>query len=92
MSKILLSYDLKASSESQHGELKKMLIDDYAFFDEIKGKSKLVQLPTTTLIKRDTSLAQATAHFKNACEKLSIEWHSFIVVEYSEATFNSHDD
>jgi len=92
MSKVLLSYDLKESTESQHSELKKMLIEDYAFFDEIKGKSKLVQLPATTLIKRDTSLAQATTHYKNACEKLGIEWLSFIVVEYSEATFNSQED
>ncbi|MBI3137736.1 MAG: hypothetical protein HYZ15_04045 [Sphingobacteriales bacterium] len=90
MAQILLTYDIKKTSDTIHTEVKKELVENYGYSPKIQSsEGKWYELPNTCLIKNNTSRQQASADFLAACQKVRAKWEKYIAVEYSGATFNN---
>ena len=90
MPEVLLTYDIKKTSDTIHTDLKRELIENYKYSSRIYASDgKWYDLPNTCLIKANITTQQATVDFKNACAKVKATWEKFIAVNYSDARFNN---
>lgn len=90
MAKVLLTYDVKKTSETVHSDLKRRLIEVYKYASKIQADDgQLYDLPNTCLIKSNTTREAAAADFKKACNEVNATWEKFVIVDYNGATFNN---
>lgn len=90
MATILLSYDIKKTSDTIHTELKKELIENYKYSAKIQSDSgKWYDLPNTCLRKDGITHKQASADFITACAHVGAKWEKYIAAEYISASFNN---
>ncbi len=90
MAKILLTYDIKKTSDTIHTELKKKLIESYGYSARIQSdEGKWYDLPNTCLRKDGITHPQASADFIAACTSVGAKWEKYIAAEYTGASFNN---
>ena len=90
MATVLLTYDVKKTSDTVHRELKKRLIEVYKYSPKIQANTgKWYDLPNTCLIKSGTTTVQTSADFIKACGEVGGTWEKHIAVDYTNATFNN---
>ena len=64
MAQILLTYDIRKTSETIHTELKNHLIGNYKYSSKIQSdQAKWYDLPNTSLVKNGITSEQASADF-----------------------------
>ena len=90
MAKVLLTYDVKRTSDTIHTVLKKTLIEKFGFSSRILGNSgKWYDLPNTCLRKDNTTHAQTAVDFEAACRSVGAVWEKYIAADFSDASFNN---
>ena len=90
MSSILITYDVKETSDTVHTELKRELIETYKYSSKIYASNgRWYDLPNTCLIKGGITTQQASVDFLAACTKVKATWEKYIAVDYSNATVNN---
>jgi hypothetical protein len=87
---VLLTYDIKKTTNTIHSELKERLKNFYGYSDKIKSDNGIYyDLPNTTLTKNGITPSQASENFIQACNDVGATWERYIAVEFSLATFNN---
>ena len=90
MKTILLTYDIKKTSDTIHAELKTRLIQHYGYSEKIKSDDgRNFMLPNTTLRKDNTTHEQSSIDFLRACNDVKATWERYIAAEYTVATFSN---
>lgn len=87
---ILLTYDVKKTSETVHTDLKRYLIEQYNWSSKIQADNgDWYDLPNTTLRKAGITRINAVTEFKTACNSVNAKWERFIAAEYNSANFDN---
>ncbi len=87
---VLLTYDIKKTTNTIHTELKELLKNSYGYSDKIKGDSgRWYDLPNTTLRKEGITTEQAAADFRTACKTTGAVWEKYIAAETTGSTFGN---
>jgi hypothetical protein len=87
---VLLTYDLKKTSETIHAELKNHLKNKYGYSDRIQSnQGNWYYLPNTTLRKENTSPSQVSNEFLLACKEMGATWEKYIGVQFSVSIFDN---
>lgn len=87
---VLLTYDIKKTTETIHQELKDKLKGSYGYSDQIiSDQGKRYDLPNTTLQKPNTTSQQASRDFISACGDVKAKWEKYISVEFHTSTFDN---
>jgi hypothetical protein len=88
MASVLLSYDIKKTSDTIHSQLKQELINTYGYSPKIESDAgNWYDLPNTCLRRENTSREQSSKDFLQACIKVGAKWEKYIAAEYSRSTF-----
>jgi len=92
MATVLLTYDIKKTSNTIHSELKSELINNYGYSAKIQSDSGTwFDLPNTCLRKVGITRQQAAGDFTSACKKVNAIWEKYIAVEYTSASFDNQN-
>lgn len=87
---VLLSYDIRKTTDTIHSELKDRLVDHYGYSNQIRANTGVwYMLPNTTLRKDSISTNVASNEFLQACRDVGAHWEKYIALEYSNATFDN---
>jgi hypothetical protein len=90
MAKVLLTYDIKKTSDTIHSELKRELIENYGYSALIHSNDgKRYDLPNTCLIKDNTTHHRASSDLVAACRNTGAKWEKYIITEFENATFDN---
>jgi hypothetical protein len=85
---VLLSYDIRKTTDTIHSELKDRLVNHYGYSDDIVGvDGKSYQLPNTTLRKEQISSKDTSAEFIKACKEVGARWEKYIAAEFLVSSF-----
>ena len=89
MATVLLTYDVKKTSDTVHSELKKRLIEVYKYSPKIQANTgKWYERTYIDLLNQPTTV-QTSADFIKACGEVGGTWEKHIAVDYTNATFNN---
>jgi hypothetical protein len=90
MAQILLTYDVKKTSDTIHHALKQYLIYHYQYSASILATDgNWYALPNTCLIKTGVTTVVASQEFQAACRVVGAHWEKYIVAESAVSNFNN---
>jgi hypothetical protein len=85
---ILLTYDIKKTTNTINTELKNVLVTVYKYSATIQANDgRLYDLPNTCLKKEGITTQQASSEFQEACRHVGAQWEKYIAAEFSNSTF-----
>jgi len=90
MANVLLTYDIRKTSETIHTELKNRLIQHYGYSQVIRSDdNRTSTLPNTTLTKSGITRQAAEGDFLSACREVRATWEKYITAEYTSTSSNN---
>lgn len=89
---VLLTYDIRRTTNTIHAELKQALIEQYGYSAQIQASTGAwYALPNTCLRKDNIAPQAAWLEFVAACAAVGAVWEKYIASDYVNASFNNQN-